>query len=121
MTTAFVTRHAGTIDWAQSERLLPEGSVITATFDAEDVQPGDLVIGTLPAHLAARICERGGRYQHLTLDLPENLRGQDLTVAEMRACNARLEEFHIQRSTVRPGGSEQVSTSCSQAVKTSPT
>lgn len=108
MTTAFVTRHAGTIDWAQSERLLPEGSVITATFDAEDVQPGDLVIGTLPAHLAARICERGGRYQHLTLDLPENLRGQDLTVAEMRACNARLEEFHIQRSTVRPGGSEQV-------------
>jgi CRISPR-associated protein Csx16 len=41
------------------------------------VQPGDLVIGTLPAQIAARICERGGRYQHLTLDLPENLRGQN--------------------------------------------
>jgi len=108
MTTTFVTRHAGTIEWAQSEHFLPEGSVVVATFDPESVQPGDLVIGTLPAQLAARICERGGRYQHLTLDLPEDLRGQELSAAQMRSCNARLEEFQIQRSTVRPGGSGQV-------------
>lgn len=108
MTTTFVTRHDGSIVWAQSERFLPEGCVIVATFDPETVQPGDLVIGTLPAQIAARICERGGRYQHLTLDLPENLRGQELTAADMRACNARLEEFHIQRSAVRPSGNEQI-------------
>lgn len=108
MTTTFVTRHAGTIEWSQSERFVPDGSVVAASFDPETVQPGDLVIGTLPAQIAARICERGGRYQHLTLDLPENLRGQELSAAQMRSCNARLEEFQIQRSAVRPANSGQI-------------
>lgn len=103
MTTTFVTRHSGAVDWACEESHLPPGSVVSGSFDAESVQPGDLVIGTLPAQIAARICERGGRYRHLTLDLPERLRGVELSADDMRACHARLEEFHIQRSSVRAG------------------
>ncbi len=101
MTTSFITRHPGTIEWAKAENILTENVSLCAAFDPETVRPGDLVIGTLPAQLAASICERGGRYQHLTLDLPETLRGQELSVEQMRACNARLEEFYIQRSNVR--------------------
>jgi putative CRISPR-associated protein (TIGR02620 family) len=112
LTTTFVTRHQGAIDWAREEGLLEEGSRIAADYDPETAQPGEIVIGTLPAQLAARICERGGRYQHLTLDLSPELRGKELSAAEMRACNARLEEFHIQRSTVRTASGDGIMHVC---------
>lgn len=101
MTTTFVTRHQGAIDWAREEGLLPADCVVASDYDPETTAPGDLVIGTLPAQIAARICERGARYQHLTLALTPELRGRELQPAEMRACNAHLEEFFIQRASVR--------------------
>lgn len=100
MSITFVTRHPGALEWARAENLLPPEAIVSSSLDAESVQPGDLVIGTLPAQIAARICERGGRYQHLTLDLPERLRGLELGADDMRHCGARLEEFHIQRTGV---------------------
>lgn len=112
MTTTFVTRHSGAIDWAREEGLLPEGACIVTDYDPETTQPGDLVIGTLPAQLAARIGERGGRYQHLTLDLTPELRGKELSPAEMRACNARLEEFFIQRATVAATKTRRITHLC---------
>ena len=104
MTTTFVTRHPGAADWAREAGLLPEDARIAADFDPQSVAPGDLVIGTLPAQLAASVCERGARYQHLSLDLTAELRGKELSAADMRACNARLEEFFIQRSNVVSAG-----------------
>ncbi len=113
MRVVFVTRHQGAIDWAREEGLLPEDARTVADFDPQDVAPGDLVIGTLPAQLAASICERGGRYQHLSLDLTTEQRGKELSVAEMRACNARLEELFIQRgSVVSPGKTRSVHHLC---------
>ena len=103
MTVTLVTRHQGAIDWIREEGLLPEDPHTVADFDVQRVTAGDLVIGTLPAQLAAAICERGARYQHITLDLAPEQRGLELTADDMRACNARLEEFFIQRSTVTPG------------------
>ena len=38
MTTTFVTRHQGAIDWAREEGLLEEGSRIAADYDPETVQ-----------------------------------------------------------------------------------
>ncbi|MEY4591697.1 MAG: hypothetical protein RIR18_592 [Pseudomonadota bacterium] len=108
MTTTFITRHPGAIEWTRSENLLPENVAIAATFDPETTQPGDLIIGTLPAQISARICERGGRYQHLSLDLPEHLRGKELSADEMRACHARLEELYIQRSDVHAFAADEV-------------
>lgn len=112
MTITFVSRHQGAIDWAREEGLLPEQARIVDDFDVRTSAAGDLVIGTLPAQLAASICERGARYQHLTLDLTSELRGKDLDAAGMRACNARLEEFFIQRSTVTPGKTRQTAHLC---------
>lgn len=103
MPVFFVARHQGAIDWAGEEGLLPGDAHISSDFDPQGIAPGDLVIGTLPAQLAASICERGGRYQHLSLDLTPELRGKELSAADMRVCNARLEELFIQRSIVLPG------------------
>lgn len=100
LSTTFVSRHPGAIDWAREEGLLHDEARIVADFDPETTAAGDLVIGTLPAQVAARICEHGGRYQHLSLDLSPELRGKELSAADMRACNARLEEFFIQRASV---------------------
>jgi len=107
MRTFFVTRHQGAIDWAREEGHIDDQTDIVSTLKPETVQPGDLVIGTLPAHLAARIVERGGRYQHLVLDISEGQRGLELSVADMRAGGARLEELFIQRASVpSPRGRE---------------
>lgn len=112
MTTTFVTRHQGAIDWAREEGLLEDGSRIVADYDPEATRAGEIVIGTLPAQLAAQICERGGRYQHLTLDLGPDLRGKELSAAEMRACNARVEEFFIQRASAMPMRSRKLTHLC---------
>ncbi|WPL17218.1 putative CRISPR-associated protein, family [Thiorhodovibrio winogradskyi] len=66
-------------------------------LDPEIVQPGDLVAGSLPVNLAAEVCERGGRYLNLSLQLPANLRGVELSVEQMRACGACLEEYRVIR------------------------
>jgi CRISPR-associated protein Csx16 len=95
MTTYFVSRHPGTRDWAAEEGIKVQEFI--THLDPGQIGPGDIVIGTLPANLAADVCAAGGRYLHLALDLPAALRGRELSAAEMRACGARLEEYLIQR------------------------
>jgi CRISPR-associated protein Csx16 len=99
MTTYFVTRHPGALEWAQEEGVAVDRLV--DHLDPDLIQLGDTVIGTLPVNLAAQVCERGGRYLHLSLDLPAGLRGRELSAADMRACGARLEEYTVTRSVVR--------------------
>ena len=93
MTTLFVSRHPGALDWAAGEGLAVDR--VVAHLDVETVQPGDVVIGTLPIHLAARVCERGGRYLHLSLELPPDWRGRELSAADLRRFGARLEEYRV--------------------------
>lgn len=70
-----------------------------AHLDIALVQKGDVVLGTLPINLVAEVNERGGQYFHLTLELPANLRGQELTSELMRQYGARLEGYNAQRVT----------------------
>jgi CRISPR-associated protein Csx16 len=72
MTTLFVSRHPGARDWAAEE-----GVVV------------DQVIGHLDPD------ERGGRYLHLSLELPPEWRGRELSAADLRRFGARLEEFRV--------------------------
>ncbi len=91
--TYFVTRHLGARDWADQEGIAVDE--IIDHLEVESVQPGDVVIGSLPVNLAAEVCARGGRYLHLILDMNRELRGRELTVEEMRACGARVEEYRL--------------------------
>lgn len=99
MTTWFITRHPGAREWAQSVGLLIDRHC--AHLDPAEVQAGDTVIGTLPVHLAATVCQRGARYLHLSLDVPEHARGHELDADGLRACNPRLEAYAVDR---RPAG-----------------
>lgn len=65
-------------------------------LDPAQVQAGDTVIGTLPIQLAAQICARGAAYWHLSLEMPANKRGQELSAAELEALGASLQRFNVQ-------------------------
>ena len=93
MPTWFVSRHPGAVDWAAQQGLHVDRHI--AHLDPDQIEQGDTVIGTLPTHLAANVCQRGARYINLSLDLPAQWRGRELSAQDLQACNARLESFTI--------------------------
>ena len=99
MTTYFISRHAGATEWLQNQGLTVDA--VVDHLDPETVRAGDVVLGTLPVNLAARICARGARYLHLSLELPAAWRGRELSADDMRHFGAKLEEFRVE--SVPPG------------------
>lgn len=95
MTTYFISRHPGARDWAASQGITVDK--LLSHFDPQIIRPGDAVLGTLPVNLAAQVCARGGRYLHLSLDLPASLRGQELTAEDMSRLGARLEQYQVEK------------------------
>ncbi|MCB1660157.1 MAG: CRISPR-associated protein Csx16 [Pseudomonadales bacterium] len=95
MTTYFVTRHAGAKEWATLQGI--DCDVCVAHLDPVLVQQGDVVIGTLPINLVAIVCEQGGRYLHLSLELPLCARGKELSAKDLALYGAKLQEFVVTR------------------------
>jgi CRISPR-associated protein Csx16 len=95
MTTWFVTRHPGAIEWASRQGIRVDRQI--AHLDPADIQPGDTVIGTLPVNLAAEVCTRGARFFNLSLDVPPEARGRDLSADDMERFGARLEEYDVRK------------------------
>lgn len=93
MTTYFVSRHPGAVEWAASAGF--SQAQVIPHLDPAVIHRGDAVLGTLPVHLAAQVCERGGRYYNLSLDLPREWRGKELSAEQLRSCRARLERYDI--------------------------
>ena len=96
MTTYFISRHPGAAAWAESEGFAVDERL--AHFDVNLVQAGDRVLGTLPINLVAEVNARGGAYFHLTLELPAEARGKELTAEDMRTYGARLDEYSAQKN-----------------------
>ena len=107
MTTYFVTRHPGALAWAQRHGVQVDRQL--AHLDASVVEAGDTVIGILPVNLAAQVCARGGRYLNLSLDLPAEARGRELSADELEAYGARLEAYAV--SALDNKSAEQVAES----------
>lgn len=99
MTFYLVTGHDGAVDWAQRQGL---ETTRIAHLDPEILVAGDVVAGTLPAHLVADLGRRGVRYFHLVLDLDQDSRRRNLTADEMTALGARLEEIRAQSAPLPP-------------------
>jgi CRISPR-associated protein Csx16 len=95
MTTWFITRHRGAVEWAARHGIAVDQWV--AHLDPADVQAGDVVVGTLPVNLAAEVCAHGARYLNLSLDLPAEARGRELTAEDLERYGATLEEFIVGR------------------------
>ena len=100
MTTYFVTRHSGAREWAESQGLSVDEW--PNHLDVRTVKAGDIVIGTLPIHLAAEVRARNARYLHLSLDLSGPMRGRELSAEEMSRAHARLEEYQVTRIEGEP-------------------
>ncbi|WP_291992250.1 CRISPR-associated protein Csx16 [Candidatus Accumulibacter sp. ACC003] len=94
MTTWFVSRHAGAIVWAARQGIAVDRQI--DHLDPQQVASGDTVIGTLPIDLAAAVCARGARYQHLVLRVPRQLRGAELSADQLEQLGARLEPYLVQ-------------------------
>lgn len=93
MTTWFISRHPGALQW-----MLAHGPAFdhhVSHLDTARIQPGDTVIGSLPVNLAAEVCARGAQYWHLSLRVPAQARGQELSADELQALGARLERFTV--------------------------
>lgn len=91
--TWFVSRHPGAVAWARGRRLPIDCWV--EHLEPAEVAAGDTVIGTLPVPQAAGVCARGGRYLHLTLNLPRELRGRELSADDLCLLGAELNEFRV--------------------------
>jgi len=94
-TTWFVSRHPGAIEWAKRQGLSIDRWV--EHLDPAEVAVGDTVIGTLPVNLAAEACKRGAYYLHLSLKVPAEWRGRELSADELRSLAAHIEPFFIEQ------------------------
>ena len=88
----FVNRHHGAIAWAKQHLNI---DVFVSHLDVKALEKGDEVYGTLPVNLAAKCCKKGARYFHLSLEVPETLRGQELSEAQMEQLQATIQEYEI--------------------------
>ena len=89
----FISRHPGAIEWAAAQDLRIDQFL--PHLDLALVQAGDVVMGSLPVNLAAQVCAAGAAYWHLSVALPEKLRGQELTARVLSLLGVKLEKFEI--------------------------
>lgn len=98
MTTYFVSGHDGAVDWAKRRGI---DATYVKHLVIEDISKGDTVIGTLPVHMAAEICEIGARYFHLILEHTAYSRQKPLTAEVMETLGARIEEYTVRKAATK--------------------
>lgn len=76
-----ISPHQGAIDWLKVKGIT--GKQLDH-LNVGCVESGDTVIGTLPVNLAARVCEKGATYWHLSLEVPLEWRDCELTPEQWR-------------------------------------
>lgn len=95
MTTWFISRHPGAILWAKSQSLAVDRWL--AHLDPELIEAGDVVIGTLPVHLAEAVCRRGAAFHFLIVPHQSEQRGQELDLVDMLAARCSIQRFRVVR------------------------
>jgi len=95
MSTFFVSPQPGAIAWTARRGIAVDRQV--AHLDVAEVSAGDVVIGTLPVNLAAEVCARGARFFNLSLDVPPEARGRELSADDLERFGARVEEYLVRK------------------------
>lgn len=95
MTTWFISRHQGAIDWIKQQPV--EIDRFESHLDVNLIQANDVVIGTLPVHLAAQVCAKGAKFYFLSVNVTPEQRGTELTAEELIAQHCTIEPFSIQK------------------------
>lgn len=91
METLIVTRHPGAVEFIQYRGYVGE---VCEHFVPEMAHEGMLIIGVLPVHLIAQVLQTGARFVQVVLpNIPPEMRGVELTPAQMIECGAQLIEI----------------------------
>lgn len=99
MATYLITRHRTAAEWILEQGVLVD-RVLTHIDNVEHLSTGDVVIGILPLNLIARLNAKGVRYIHLDIKVPAELRGQELSIEQLRDLDVQLIEYIVKRVPV---------------------
>ena len=88
-----VTRHNSTPAWLLKKGI--EVDEVIPHLDVSAVSKGDFVVGNLPVQMAYDVIKKGATYCNLSLDMPFELRGKELTLEEIERCEPKLEIFDV--------------------------
>lgn len=94
MTTYLVSRHAGAVEWMNFIGHHYDYHLHHLS-DYKKLERGDVVIGSLPINIVAELNKRGIAYFHLSIDIPESLRGVELSAHLLSFLDARLERYEV--------------------------
>jgi CRISPR-associated protein Csx16 len=90
----FVGRHSGAMQWMHLQGVHIDEFV--SSLDVSQIERGDAIYGTLPLHLIAALHRRGASFTHISLDIPEEYRGKELSAEQMIQFGAKLENVTVQ-------------------------
>lgn len=92
MKTVVVTRHQGLVELLREMGLVTEGVEVVA-HATEEVVRGNNVFGVLPFRLAA-LC---GRFTEVSLNVPAELRGKELSLEQVKSCDPQLTTWVVRK------------------------
>lgn len=95
MTTWFISRHQGAIDWIKQQKIQIDR--FETHLDTDLVEKNDIVIGTLPVHLAAEICAKGANFYFLTINTSFEQRGQELSATQLNEIECSIQPFWVEK------------------------
>lgn len=96
MTVYLVSRHKGAVEWMNHMGHQYDAH-LTHLGSNDTLSAGDTVVGSLPINLVADLGERGISYLHLSLCIPEHLRGIELSAEQLSQLDAKLEPYTVER------------------------
>ena len=95
MTTWFVSRHSGAIDWIKSQNITIDKFI--EHIELSRLKAGDRVIGTLPVNVVAQLCALDIEYWNLNLSLPFDARGKELSAEQLVRYGAHLQRYDVKK------------------------
>lgn len=91
-----VTKHSTTAEWLVGKLADNSTYEVVGDFKADMVGEGDVVVGTLPIHLAHAVQEKGGKFYFLSINHATIAsRGKELTASDIEESGAKLMTFNI--------------------------
>jgi len=87
-----VSRHPATIEFLKEK--LPNAKVIEHLNGPDDISFGALVFGNLPLHMVEQLLQKGCRFIMVSLNIPRELRGKELSREELEKY---IELYEIRR------------------------